>query len=197
MYNNFYTKEDKGLVHVFTGNGKGKTTAALGFAFRAISHGLKVLVVQFLKGSEYSGEMMTQEQLPELEIRQFGRGCPYAQLLQNGSRNCGNCRLCFMPHQEQDIKQAQNAFTEAKDAIMSNQYDMVVMDEVNVAVSMGLISSDDVLDLINLNNYGTEIVLTGRNAPFDIMDKADKVTMMHEVKHPMHRGVMGRRGIEY
>ncbi|MBN1572211.1 MAG: cob(I)yrinic acid a,c-diamide adenosyltransferase [Deltaproteobacteria bacterium] len=174
-------KPRRGLVQVYTGNGKGKTTAALGLAFRASGHGLKTYIVQFMKGDIYYGELGAAEKMPEtITIRQMGR--PDFVDKKNPAQI--------------DIEMAEKALKLAKELITSGDYDLVVLDEINVALDFGLIRLDDVLELINKKPPEVELILTGRYAPKEIIEMADLVTEMVEVKHPYNAGVEARVGIE-
>lgn len=173
----------KGLVLVYTGNGKGKTTAALGLALRQVGWGRKVLFVQFMKGkSNVSGERIAAEKcLPLLEMEQYGR---------DEFVNLAN------PAQV-DAELARKALCRAKEAIMSGGYGLVVLDEVNVALATGLVETSDVLAILDSRPGGVDVVLTGRYCPKEILDKADMVSEVSEVKHHFARGVKARQGIEY
>ncbi len=197
-----------GLVHVYTGNGKGKTSAALGLALRAVGQGLRVAVVQFMKGGEYTGELIAAKNyLPNLKFQQFGKRCSKEkrQMKLNSLKfdnvrediDCGGCRSCF----ENDFTQekfSKKALKKACELTKSNDFDVIILDEINVAQSLGFIRQDDILDLLENKNPALELVLTGRNAPKKVIEKADYVTVMGEVKHPFRaRNIAGRRGIEY
>jgi len=172
---------EKGLTQVYTGNGKGKTSAAFGLALRAIGRGLKVYVIQFIKGGFDYGELHVVQHLPNLKIKAFGRGKFVTQ----------------MPPTEEDIKQANQALELAEQVINSGEYDIVVLDEINVALHLKLIELDRVIRLIGKKAKHVELILTGRYAPPKILEIADLVTEMKEVKHPYNRGISPRRGIEY
>lgn len=172
----------KGYVHIYTGNGKGKTTAALGLAFRAVGNGMKVLMFQFLKGEdEYTGEREAANRLaPDLEIRaRGGEGFvdPTDPPPMAGSMAC-------------------EALDEARHEIQSGRWDLVILDEINMAVHFGLVPIQSVQGLLDSRPAGVEVVLTGRQAPRGLIDRADLVTEMREVKHYYHSGVPARRGIE-
>lgn len=169
---------EKGYVQVYTGNGKGKTTAAFGLCLRAICAGKKVFIGQFVKGMEYS-ELKAVELLPNLEIEQFGRGC----FIRNE------------PSKE-DFEAARAGLAKCKEVLKSGEYDVVVLDEINIAMFFKLISVEEVLELIKLKDEKTELILTGRYAPQEIIDAADLVTEMREIKHYYTKGVMARKGIE-
>ncbi len=174
-------KLDKGLVQVYTGNGKGKTTAALGLALRAVGRELMVCVIQFMKGGGPYGEQMAAEKLaPYLTIIQTGR----KGWARKGHPTC------------EDIEMARKALSFADEALSGNVYDLVILDEINNAVHYGLISVDDVLALIRRRPDTVELVLTGRNAHEKVIEAADLVTEMREIKHYFKKGVPARTGIE-
>lgn len=174
-------KLERGIVQVYTGRGKGKTSAAFGLALRAIGRGLKVYIVQFIKGGFDYGELYVIDKLPNLELKAFGRGKFIAQKL---------------PEKE-DVKLAEEAFQHAKNVVETGSYDVVILDEINVALNLKLISLEEVLKLIKNKPKHVELVLTGRYAPNEIIQAADLVTEMKEVKHPFNRGFHAREGIEY
>jgi cob(I)alamin adenosyltransferase len=173
--------KSKGMVHVYTGGGKGKTTAALGLAMRAVGHGLKVYIVQFMKGNIRYGEIeMARRLSPNLVIRQMGRET-------------------FVERKKPDRidrELAQKGFRLAKEVIGGGEYDIVVLDEINVAVDYGLVSLDVLLDLLDTRPAHVELVLTGRNAKREVIERADLVTEMVEVKHYYRKGTHSRKGIE-
>ncbi len=174
-------KKDKGLIQVFTGNGKGKTSAALGSILRASGHGFKIFIVFFMKGKYPYGEFSSLPRLPNVETASFGLRC----LIDPDNIN------------PEEIEQADLALKTARQAILSGRYDMVVLDEVNVAVYFKLIRSDDVIQLIEEKPPGVELILTGRYAEPSVIERADLVTEMVKIKHPYDRGVKARKGIEY
>jgi cob(I)alamin adenosyltransferase len=172
----------KGYVQVYTGNGKGKTTAAFGLAFRAIGEGLKTYIGQFMKGQHYS----------ELEAAKMVQ--PYITIEQYGSKGFIHVR---MPAQEEDVRMAREGLARGREAMLSGEYDIVVLDEIITAHYFNLISLKDMLDLISLKPYGVEVVFTGRYAPPELIDVADLVTEMVEVKHYYQEGIESRKGIEH
>ena len=174
-------KLEKGLVQVYTGNGKGKSSAAFGLALRAIGRGLKVYIIQFIKGGFDYGELYLVDKLPNLTLKAFGRGK----------------FVTTKPPEKEDIKLAEEAFQLAKEVVESGEYDIVILDEINVALNLKLISLENVLELIKRKPKHVELVLTGRYAPSQIIENADLVTEMKEVKHPFTRGYEARKGIEY
>ena len=172
----------RGLIQVYTGTGKGKTTAAWGQALRAVGHGQKVAVVRFLKPDD-SGEVKAAERLgPSLSV--FGRTSPYDPRLDQRE----SATLKAESRQNLEI---------AEKLILSGEYDMVVLDEINVVLHYDFVARDEILDLLRKRPEHTEIVLTGRYAPQWLMDAADLVTEMAEIKHPARGGVKARKGIEY
>lgn len=190
-------KKRKGLVHVYTGDGKGKTTAALGLALRAVGHDLTVYVIQFLKGGGHSGEVCVAERLgPNFKVKQFGKSCPYSEEMRKGTIDCGNCKDCFLTRKEEREKVGE-ALDLAEKTVAQGKYDLVILDEVNNAVARKLTSVARVMKLIKKRKPNVELVLTGRNAPKEIVDAADYVTNMRRVKHPFTKGVRVRHGIDY
>ncbi len=172
---------EKGLIQVYTGNGKGKTTAALGLALRAVGHNLQVLVIQFMKGNINYGELESSKRL-----------FPHLTLIQSG-------RETFVSRTNPDpvdIRWARDGFDLAKKAVADGVYDMVILDEINVAVDYGLIPLSDLLRLLDTKPKGVELILTGRNARPEILEKADLVTEMVEQKHYYRNGVSAREGVE-
>ena len=174
-------KLEKGLVQVYTGDGKGKTSAAFGLALRAVGRGLKVYIVQFIKGGFDYGELYVVDKLPNLTLKAFGRGRFVTQ----------------KPPDKVDVALAEEAFDLAKKVVESGEYDVVILDEVNVALSLNLISLEKVLELIKNKPKHVELVLTGRYAPNEIIEAADLVTEMREIKHPYRKGCLARKGIDY
>lgn len=174
-------KKDKGLVQVFTGNGKGKTSAALGTVLRAVGHGLRVYIVFFMKGKYPYGEFSTLPKLPNVDIASFGLRC----FIDPANIN------------PEEIEQAKLALSAARKAMLSGNYDIVVLDEVNVALHFKLIELDEVIRLLSEKPPKVELILTGRYADAKIIESADLVTEMVKLKHPYDKGVKARKGIEY
>ncbi len=168
-----------GYVQVYTGDGKGKTTAALGLALRAAGAGLRVFIGQFIKGMHYSEIDAVESLLPTVTLRQYGRGC----------------FITRKPARE-DCEAARQGLAEIAERMRSGEYALVILDEVCVAVHMGLVDVHEVLAVVAERPHGTELVLTGRNASPELLDVADLVTEMREVKHYYTRGVQARVGIE-
>jgi cob(I)alamin adenosyltransferase len=197
---NLENKLSQGLVQIYTGDGKGKTTAALGLALRAAGHGLKVEVIQYLKGSTYTGELYSTEMLANLNIKQFGKGCSYAALIKQGLMDCTGCGDCFIKNSKS--KEVHQKFIDwaheyTKEILKEGKKDIVVLDEINNALRYELLSIEDVLGLIELKSEQTELILTGRGMPQEILERADLVTEMKAIKHPYQQGIKSRRGIEY
>lgn len=186
----------KGLVQVYTGDGKGKTTTALGLGLRAAGHGLRVCMIQFLKGAHYLGELDSARKLKLFKIFQFGAPCPWSKDMAKGIIRCGTCRYCFTIHKD-DIEKVKKGMAFAKEAVASGDYDVVILDEANVAMSKEMISVEEMLELIKGKRDDVELVLTGRGAPEEVVEAADLVTEMREVKHPMQKGIEARVGIDF
>ncbi len=190
-----------GLVQVYTGDGKGKTTAALGLGLRAVGHGYKVRMIQFMKGTSYTGEVRAVRRLaPEFEIFQFGRDCKYADKMRSGEAVCDGCGQCFVTlgkPEPRDIRYAREAYDLAVRTLDESQADLVILDEISNALHYQLLDLEDAASLIGRRPPGVELVLTGRNMPAAILDMADLVTEMRMVKHPFESGIAARHGIEY
>jgi cob(I)alamin adenosyltransferase len=174
-------KLEKGMVQVYTGNGKGKTTAAFGLALRAIGRGLRVCIIQFIKGGFDYGELYVIDKLPGLKLKAYGRG----KFVDKKKPD------------KTDMDLAEEALRTAEQTLKEAECDILILDEVNVALSLRLIKTESVLELIKIKPAQVELVLTGRNAPAEIVEAADLVTEMVEVKHPFSKGFRARKGIEY
>lgn len=172
---------ERGLIQVYTGAGKGKTTAAIGQAMRACGHGLKVIMIQFMKGNIDYGELKIAESLPNFSIEQYG----LPTFVEKGKPK------------EEDLRLARAGFDRAKETIQSGKFDLVILDEINVAVDYGLIPLEQVLKLMEEKPQTVELILTGRYAHPQIAKLADLVTEMVDIKHHYGRGVHARKGIEY
>jgi len=169
------------LVQVFTGNGKGKTTAALGTILRASGHGLRIFIVFFMKGDYEYGEYRTLSKLPNVDTANFG----FRSLTDPANVK------------PEEIEQAELALSAAREAILSGNYDLVVLDEVNVALGFNLIELDEVVKMVRDKLPDVELILTGRYADNRLIEMADLVTEMVKVKHPFDKGIKARKGIEY
>jgi len=169
---------EKGYIQVYTGNGKGKTTAALGITLRSLCAGNRVFFGQFMKGQDYS-ELKAADYFEKLKMEQFGtpsfiRGEPSPL----------------------DIQNAKKGLERMKEVLTSGEYDMVVFDEINTTLYFGMLEIEDVLAVLDLKPENTEVILTGRYAPAEIIERADLVTEMMEIKHYYNAGVMARVGVE-
>jgi cob(I)alamin adenosyltransferase len=186
-----------GLVHVYTGDGKGKTTSSVGVGLRSVGHNMSVFMIQFLKGGGHAGEVVAAEKmLPLFKVKQFGKPCPYSEEMRNGTMECGNCKDCFLTRKEEKEK-VEEALELAEKTVKAGKYDVVILDEINNAVSRKLTSVARILKLIASKKGHVELIFTGRNAPKEIIDAADYVTYMKRVKHPFNKGIRARYGIDY
>jgi cob(I)alamin adenosyltransferase len=174
-------KLEKGLIQVYTGNGKGKTSAAFGLALRATGRGLKVYIIQFIKGGFDYGELYVTDTLPNLTLKAFGRGKFVTE----------------KPPRKEDIDSANEALTLAEEKVKSGEYDVVILDEINVALNLKLVDIGRVMEMLKTKPNHVELVLTGRSAPDTLVKVADLVTEMKEIKHPYNKGFSARKGIEY
>ena len=173
----------KGLIIVNTGPGKGKTTAAMGTALRAVGSGMRVLMLQFLKGSWHYGELDAVEAFGDkFVMKQMGRGF---------------VKVGGAETDPEDIKLVEQAWKEAEQAILSSQYDLVILDEINYAISYDMLDAAKVVAVLKRKPEMVHVILTGRNAHPSIVEIADTVTEMKQVKHAYEKGVMAQRGIEY
>lgn len=169
----------KGYIHLYTGNGKGKTTAAIGLTIRAVGAGKNVFFAQFVKGMHYS-ELDVLKRFSKITIKQYGL----------------DCFIINQPN-EKDIIAAQKGLNEVEKAIQSHLYDVIVLDEVCIAIYYQLFSLNDLKNVLKYRSKDIEIVLTGRYAPKELIEMADLVTEMKEIKHYFNKGVQARKGIEY
>lgn len=170
-----------GKVHVITGSGKGKTTAAFGLAMRAAGHGMKVCIVQFMKTGETTGEVVSAMRLENVSVAQFGTG-----------RFVNPEKIT-----SEDKEIARKALAHAIGMLASKSCQMLVLDEVNVAIKYGLIPVAEVVELLESRGEGVEVVLTGRDAPPELLERADYVSVIESPKHPYKKGVASRKGVEY
>lgn len=170
----------KGYIHIYTGNGKGKTTAAFGLALRAAGAGKKVYIAQFVKGKTYSEIEAIQKYIPEITIKQYGLGC-----------------FIVKEPTQQDIDAARAGLKEITGILANGKYDVVVLDEATIALFFNLFSADELIRAISGKKWETELVITGRYAPDQLIELADLVTEMREVKHYYTKGIEAREGIEY
>jgi cob(I)alamin adenosyltransferase len=171
----------KGQIHLYTGEGEGKTINAIGLALRAIGHGYKVVIIQFMKGRKDVGEVKIKDKLaPEYEIHQFGR----------------KEFIDFKNPKPEDYELASKGMKFAK-SVLKKKPRLLILDEINLAAHFGIVDTKEVLKLLDEVPKETVVILTGRRAPKELVEKADLVTEMKMIKHPYEKGVQARRGIEY
>lgn len=170
------------MIIVYTGNGKGKTTTALGLILRSSGYGKKILLIQFIKNS-FSGELKTLKNIKEVKVNQGGRG--FVGILGD--------KLCLEDHR----KAALETLTKLDKEIKSDSWDLIVADEILGALAGKLIKLSDVLEIIKTKPNNLDLVLTGRSAPKEIINLADLVTEMQEIKHPFKKGILGKQGIDF
>ncbi|MFZ1015579.1 MAG: cob(I)yrinic acid a,c-diamide adenosyltransferase [Terracidiphilus sp.] len=172
-----------GLVLINTGPGKGKTTAALGTALRAVGNGMRVLVLQFLKGSWHYGELdAVLAHAPNFVLKRMGRGF---------------VKVGGAETDPEDIRLVEAAWAEAREAILSGEWDLVILDEINYAISYGMLAPEQVAETLRARPAMVHVILTGRNAHPLLVELADTVTEMREVKHAYQKGILAQRGIEF
>ena len=175
---------EKGLVIVYTGGGKGKTSAALGLVLRAVGYNHKVCMVQFVKGSWHYGELDSVKRLaPEFEMVTAGKG--FVGILDDKSPR------------EEHVKAANDTLAISREKIMSGKFDIVILDEINYAIQLELLKLDDVIDMIKSKPAELDLVLTGDHATKEVIDLADLVTEMKEIKHPFKSGIKAKKGIDF
>ena len=175
---------EKGLVIVYTGGGKGKTSAALGLVLRAVGYNHKVCMVQFVKGSWHYGELDSAKRLaPEFEMITAGKG--FVGILDDKSPR------------EDHVKAANDTLEISKEKMMSGKFDVVILDEINYALQLKLLNLDDVIDLIKSKPSELDLVLTGNHAAEEVIELADLVTEMKEIKHPFKSGIKAKKGIAF
>ena len=176
--------EGKGLLIVYTGPGKGKTTCALGTAFRAVGQGLRVLMVQFIKGSWHYGELDAAKMLGDekFEIRPMGRGF---------------IKIGGAETDPEDLKLCQDCWNFGKEQIYSGKYDLVVLDEINYVISYKMLDGEAVAETLRKRPEHVHVICTGRNAHTKLVEAADLVTELRDIKHPYSKGILAQRGIDY
>lgn len=206
-------KDNLGLIHVYTGNGKGKTSASMGLATRAVGQGLRVYIIQFMKGGAYTGELISAKNfLPNVKFEQFGKHCikeekqmkllgldlgyHYFDYVRDDI-SCGECRFCFVNDEEQG-KLCKEGFERALKLSNSEDVDLLILDEVLVAVAFKYVKEDNLIQLIQGKRADLELVLSGRGASSRVIELADYVSNIQEIKHPFNtKKIPARRGIEY
>jgi len=175
---------EPGLIQVYTGNGKGKTTAAIGAGIRAVGQGLRVHMVQFLKGGDNFppyGEVRAIEQIPRFTLEQFGP----SHFVKPGAIS------------DEDREIVKRGLKRSGEVLASGNYDLVILDEINVVLQLGMAKLEEILHLLDSKAVGTEVILTGRGAPEALLERADLVSRIKAVKHPYDKGIKARPGIEY
>ena len=196
-----YSNIETPMIQVYTGNGKGKTTAALGLAFRAAGHGYRVKILQFMKCGTYSGENISYIRLePYISIEHFGRECPKAISIAMGWSKCEGCGKCFIQkgnYLESDVEMANRGLLRAKEIMKNKEAELLVLDEISNVIDCGILPVESIVEILKERNRQIELVLTGRNMPKEITELADLVTEMNLIKHPYDKGISARRGIEY
>jgi cob(I)alamin adenosyltransferase len=170
----------KGYTHIYTGDGKGKTTAAFGMALRASGAGMRVFIGQFVKGMDYHEILAVKKHLNNITVRQYGRDC-----------------FIVNTPTEDDIRAAREGLEDIRRVVLGNNYDMVVMDEVTIALHYKLFEVEEVIGIIKQKPANVELILTGRYAPEELLGHADLVSEIREVKHYYNNGIEARKGIEY
>ena len=189
------------MIQVYTGTGKGKTTAAIGLAIRAIGAGLRVYIMQFMKSLAYSEQGVLRAMSPKITLKTTGKPFFIAEegMLTDEERAAWGDDVVSFPKGKPPadyVKMIEGGFDEAAKAVLSGDYQLVILDEINVALFFGLISRECVESFIDMLPPSVELVMTGRNAPDWLIERADLVTDMHEVKHYYERGIEARKGIE-
>jgi cob(I)alamin adenosyltransferase len=175
------TVRRSGLVHIYTGNGKGKTTAALGLGLRAVGHGLRVFLLQFMKGDPNYGELLALQEMDGFDTLQAG----LPTFVRKGDPSAD------------DLWHAARGLEKATEILRECHHDVVILDEIICAIDYGIFDVDQIMELIDLKPPHVELILTGRNAPPELVEIADLVTECHEVRHPFQEGILARKGIEY
>ena len=172
---------DLGLIHVISGDGKGKTTSSLGLALRAAGHGFRTLIIQLMKKGWNYGELTAIQNIPQITIEQFGT----PEFVDKKSPK------------EIDYKEAEAAINRIKQAIFNETWDILILDEINVAIDFNLVSEDEVIDLLKRKPKKLEVILTGRDATDNIISLADYHTEVCEKKHPYQQNILARKGVEF
>lgn len=172
---------EKGYFQIYTGEGKGKTTASLGLALRAVGGGFRVYIGQFIKDDNYSEVKIIKQRFPEITLEQYGSGSGY---------------LVDRKANDNDYIASTNGYKKAKEALLSKKYDLVILDEINIALSLAFLTKEEAIDLIRSKPENVELVFTGRNAMEEIIEHADLVSVISERKHYYKQGIMSRLGIE-
>lgn len=191
-----------GLIQVYTGEGKGKTSASLGLSLRALGQGFSTYIIQFMKSGDTGELFSVKRYIPNIKIAQFGKEAladKQSKMFEfdgTGETNGTDGRFIFLPDAAEK-EPARRAFEHAENIIKSGKYHLVILDEINCALAKNLIDINAVIKLLNEKPADVEVILTGRNAPQEIIDRADYVSEIKQIKHPWEQGIGARRGIEY
>ncbi len=187
-----------GNILIVTGNGKGKTTTALGYALRTLAQGGRVAVIQFLKGGGYSGELFTTDLFGDrFSIRQFGAGCPISAAIRSGRQKCNKCGACFRGNRDPECGFAPSAWQYFTAVAAENPPDLIVLDELAHAVRRALLPEAEVAAFLRSLPATMQVIITGRNVSPGLAAVAGEIIECGAVKHPLERGIDARRGIEY
>jgi len=187
---------ERGLIQVFYGDGRGKTTAAIGTATRAAGHGLRVVVVQFLKGGEFTGEIASLKRLG-VEVHQLGPSGPsrsFDRQVRDGIRRVISG---YFRYHESDMEHSTEGLKRAARMLASGEYDLIVLDEVDTALKFKHFKTDDLVNALKRKHKQTEVILTGFKPPQKVLKMADLITDMKKVRHPFDKGILARWGIDY
>lgn len=187
------------MIQIYTGDGKGKTTAAFGLSMRAVGHGLTVAVIQFMKGSTYSGEIEVAKKIG-IEVYQFGRTCPHQEKIRVGEMVCQECGQCWVGLNgiiEEDYESAKQGWELAKKMVEDKRCDVLILDEINNTFRYQLLDPKEIAMWLETIPQALEVVLTGREAPLEIQANAHLISEITAIKHPYNQGIHARRGIEY
>jgi cob(I)alamin adenosyltransferase len=174
------SRPSKGLLVINTGDGKGKTTAAVGTAFRALGHGMRVAVIQFIKGKWRTGERKLGEQTENLVWLTMGNGCT----LRSADRS-------------KDHDAARSAWDKAQELLRSEELDLLILDEILYAINLGFVPAEELVAALKVRSSNLHVILTGRNAPAELIEIADLVTEMRMIKHPFQKGEKGQLGLDF
>jgi len=197
---------DLGLVHVITGDGKGKTTSSLGLALRAIGHGLKVYIIQFMKGEDTGEIFAIKKYIPNIGIVPYGRMALKDEQTKVFHYDGGDAekeigppggKYYYFPPDDKEEEPSRRAMEHAFHIVNSGDYDVIVLDEVNCVLDKDIVPMEALLKLIEGKPKNVELILTGRGAPQELLEKADYVNEIKSVKHPYDRGILARKGIEF
>ncbi|MBI4918474.1 cob(I)yrinic acid a,c-diamide adenosyltransferase [archaeon] len=200
------SENNLGLVHVITGTGKGKTTSALGLALRAVGHGLKVYIIQFMKGEDTGEIFAIKKYVPNITIVPYGRMALKEQQTKffhydgkGADKPIGppGGKYYYFPPDDKEEEPSRRAMEHAFHVVNSGEFNVVILDEVNCVLDKSIVPMEALFKLINEKPKNVELILTGRGAPKELMERADYVNEVNGIKHPYDRGILARKGIEY